>query len=75
MTFVCNAILFAHWPLLMLRLCGQLSKRNAVHLNSHNDAVLCSHVLPSMFLQGSLARHKSVICVLGIEKQPMTASS
>ncbi len=56
MTFVCNVIFIVHWPLLMLRLCGQISKKNAVHLNYHKDAVLCSCVLPSMFLQGSLAR-------------------
>ncbi len=48
-------IFIVYWSLLMLRLCGQLSK-NAVHLNSHKDAVLCPRVLPSSFLQGSLTR-------------------
>ncbi len=37
MTFVCNVIFIVHWLLLMLRLCGQLSK-NAVHLNPHKCA-------------------------------------
>ncbi len=34
--------------------------------------VLYPHVLPSSFFQGSLARHESVLCVLGIEKQTIS---
>ncbi len=60
----------------MLRLCSRLSK-NAVglHLNSHKDAfyVLASfrvHSSKEALLDWSPRVHKSVLCVLGIEKQP-----
>ncbi len=49
------SIFIVHWPILMLRLCCQLSK-NTVHVNSHKDAVQCSRLLPSSLFQGSLAR-------------------
>ncbi len=63
----------------MPRLCGQLSK-NAVHLNSDKD-VFC--VLVSFRVRSSKEalqdrsprEHKSVLCVLRIEKQPMSSRS
>ncbi len=44
---------------------------------SSQVCVLCPRVLPSSFFQGSLARrspreHKSILCVLGVEKQLRT---
>ncbi len=60
----------------MLRLCSQLSK-NAVHLNSHKDVfcVLASfrvHSSNEAWQDQSPREYKSVLCVLGIEKQPMS---
>ncbi len=61
----------------MLRLCDQFSK-NAVHLNSHKCAfcVLVSFRVRSSkeaWQDQSPREHKSVLCVLGIEKQPMSS--
>ncbi len=60
----------------MLRLCGQLSK-NAVHLNPHKCAfcVLASfrvHSSKEAWQDRSPREHKSVLCVLGVEKQLRT---
>ncbi len=57
----------------MLRQCGQLSK-NALHLNSHKDTfcVLASFRVRSSkeaLQDWSPREHKSVLCILGIEKQ------
>ncbi len=53
----------------------QLSIKNAVHLNSHKDAfrVLTSfrvHSFKEALNNWSPQEHKSVLCVLGIEKKP-----
>ncbi len=60
----------------MLRLCGQLSK-NAVHLNPHKCAffILASfrvHSSKEAWQDRSPREHKSILCVLGVEKQLRT---
>ncbi len=74
MTFVCNVVIFiVHWLLLMLRLCGQLRK-NAVHLDPHKCAFCILecfrvHFSKEAWQDQSPREHKSVLCVLGVEKQ------